>query len=72
MYVLTSEFPQPGMYELSKLEKGPMRKWLLWGWKWIKKQLYNLRDLNIIATISDIESTEKLNDVTFGGDGGGL
>lgn len=61
LYVLTSEFPQPGMYELSKIENGPMRKWLLWDWQWIKDQLYHLRDLNIIATISDVEYVQQFN-----------
>lgn len=61
LYILTSEFPQPGMYELSKLENGPMRKWLLWDWDWIKDQLYNLRDLNIITTISNVEYVQQFN-----------
>ena len=61
LYILTSEFPKPGMYELSKLENGPVRKWLLWDWQWIKEQLYSLRELNIIATISDIEYVQQFN-----------
>ena len=59
MYILTSEYPKAGMYGLSKLENSPMRKWLLWDWDWIKDQLYNLRDLNIITTISDVEYVQQ-------------
>jgi hypothetical protein len=30
LYVLTAEFPEPGMYAFESREQGPMRRWLLW------------------------------------------
>lgn len=59
LYVLTSEFPVPGIYSFEALEQGPARRWLLWDREWIRRQLYNLRDLNIIAKISEIDTMRQ-------------
>lgn len=59
LYVLTAEFPQPGMYRFEDLEEGPMRHWLLWDRKWIHQQLYNLRDFGILSKVSQIDALRQ-------------
>lgn len=59
LYVLTSEFPEPGIYSFESLEQGPARRWLLWDREWIRRQLYNLRDFGIIAKISEIDTMRQ-------------
>ena len=55
LYVLSAEFPDPGVYTFEALEQGPMRRWLLWDREWTHSQLYNLRDLDIISKVSEID-----------------
>lgn len=59
LHVLASEFPEPGIYSFEALEQGPARRWLLWDREWIRRQLYNLRDLGIIAKISEIDTMRQ-------------
>jgi DNA repair protein RadC len=59
LYVLTAEFPEPGMYRFEELEEGPMRHWLLWDREWMHQQLYNLRDLGILSKISQIDALRQ-------------
>lgn len=59
LYVLASEFPEPGIYSFAALEQGPARRWLLWDREWIRRQLYNLRDLGIVAKISEIDAMRQ-------------
>lgn len=59
LYVLASEFPEPGIYPFEALEQGPARRWLLWDREWIRRQLYNLRDLGVIAKISEIDTMRQ-------------
>jgi len=59
LYVLTAEFPQPGMYRFEELEEGPMRHWLLWDREWMHQQLYNLRDLGILSKVSQIDTLRQ-------------
>ena len=59
LYILTAEFPQPGMYSFDALESGPMRLWLLWDREWMRRQLYNLRDLGVIAKVSEIDTLRQ-------------
>lgn len=61
LYVLTAEFPEPGIYTFEALEGGPMRLWLLWDREWMRKQLYNLRDLGVIAKISEIDNIRQFS-----------
>jgi len=61
LYVLTSEFPEAGMYSFDALEKGPMRKWLLWDREWIHKQLYNLRDFGVLSKVSQIDTVRQFS-----------
>jgi hypothetical protein len=59
LYVLTAEFPEPGIYAFEALENGPMRLWLLWDREWMRRQLYNLRDLGVIAKVSEIDAIRQ-------------
>ncbi len=59
VYVLAAEFSQPGIYTFEALEKGPMRRWLLWDREWVRRQLYNLRDMGVIAKISEIDAMRQ-------------
>jgi len=59
LYVLTAEFPEPGMYAFESLEQGPMRCWLLWDREWMRLQLYNLRDLGLVSKISEIDAVRQ-------------
>ena len=59
LYVLTAEFPQPGMYRFEELEQGPMRHWLLWDREWMHQQLYNLRDFGILSKVSQIDTLRQ-------------
>lgn len=59
LYILTAEFPQPGIYSFDMLEQGPMRRWLLWDREWMRRQLYNLRDFGIISKISEIDAMRQ-------------
>lgn len=59
LYVLTAEFPEPGIYTFEVLEGGPMRLWLLWDREWMHRQLYNLRDLGVIAKVSEIDTVRQ-------------
>jgi len=59
LYVLAAEFPEPGIYTFEALEGGPMRLWLLWDREWMRRQLYNLRDLGVIAKVSEIDAIRQ-------------
>lgn len=56
LYVLAAEYPQPGMYRFEDLDQGPMRRWLLWDRDWMHTQIYALRDRQILAKVSEIDS----------------
>lgn len=59
IYVITSEFPEPGIYSYDTIFDGPAHRWLLWDRQWIRKQLYVLRDLGIISKISEIDTVKQ-------------
>jgi len=59
LYVLTSEFPIPGMHKFEDLERGVMRKWLLWDQESIHQQLYALRDAGLVAKVSEIDNIRQ-------------
>jgi hypothetical protein len=59
LYVMVAEFPEPGMYRFEELEQGPMRLWLLWDREWMHRQLYNLRDLGVLAKVSQIDTLRQ-------------
>ena len=59
LYVFTSEFKEPGIYSFDQLYQGPLHRWLLWDREWLRRQLYNLRDLGIISKISEIDNVKQ-------------
>lgn len=59
LYILTAEFPQPGTITFAELEQGPLRRWLLWDREWLRRQLYNLRDVGIVSKVSEIDSLRQ-------------
>jgi len=59
LYVLCAEYPEPGIYDMGALEAGPMRRWLLWDRDWMRRQLYNLQDLGILAKVSEIDTIRQ-------------
>jgi len=58
-FVLHSEFPQPGMYEVAKAESNPLLGCLLWTPAQILTGLYELRNLGLISKVSEIDSVRQ-------------
>jgi len=61
LYILTSEFPKPGMYSFDDLYAGPLHRWLLWDREWIRRQLYNLQDFGILSKVSEIDTVRQFS-----------
>lgn len=59
IYVFSMEFPQPGIYSYDQLFQGPLHHWLLWDREWLRRQLYNLRDIGVISKISEIDNVKQ-------------
>lgn len=59
LYLLTAEFPEPGIYTFEALEQGPLHRWLLWDRGWMRRQLYNLRDTGIVSKVSEIDTIRQ-------------
>lgn len=59
LYLLTNEFPQPGIYSFESLYAGPLHRWLLWDREWMRRQLYNLQDLGILSKVSEIDTVRQ-------------
>jgi len=59
LYILTSEYPKPGIYTFESMFEGPLHRWLLWDREWLRRQLYNLRDLNIVSKIAEIDAVKQ-------------
>jgi hypothetical protein len=59
LYILTSEYPKPGIYTFESLYEGPLHHWLLWDREWLRRQLYNLRDLTIVSKIAEIDTVRQ-------------
>ncbi len=61
LYVLASEFSEPGVYSFESLFEGPMRHWMLWDKEWMRLQLYNLQDFGVIAKVSEIDTVRQFS-----------
>ena len=59
LYLFTCEYPKPGIYSFESMYNGPLHRWLLWDREWLRRQLYNLRDLNIISKIAEIDAVRQ-------------
>lgn len=58
-FVLHSEFDQPGIYAISKLEASSAIRALLWNPDQLLPALYELRNLGLIAKVSEIDSVRQ-------------
>ena len=58
-FILHSEFPDPGMYEVGKAESNPFLSSLLWTPDKILAALYELRNVGLISKISEIDSIRQ-------------
>jgi len=54
-FVIHSEFPQPGMYEISNAMQNQAIKSMLWNPDKLLAGLYELRNLGILAKVSEID-----------------
>ncbi len=54
-FVIHSEFPQPGMYEISNVEQNQAIKSMLWNPDKLLAGLYELRNRGILAKVSEID-----------------
>ncbi len=61
LYVLTSEYPQPGIYSFDTLFNGPIHRWMLWDREWLRNQLYNLQDFGILSKVSEIDTVRQFS-----------
>jgi len=61
VYLLLAHCPTPGIYSFELLEQGPPGRWLLWDRQWMRSQLYNLRDLGILAKVSEIDTIRQFS-----------
>ena len=58
-FVLHSEFPEPGIYEVAKAESNRLLSCLLWTPERILAALYELRNMGLISKISEIDSVRQ-------------
>lgn len=58
-FVLHSEFPEPGMYDISKIENNTCIHTMLWNPDRILPSLYELRNLGIISKVSAIDNVRQ-------------
>jgi DNA repair protein RadC len=54
-FVIHSELPRPGMYEISSLEQNPAIRAMLWNPDKLLPGLYELRNQGILAKVSEID-----------------
>ncbi|MCL5958111.1 MAG: DNA repair protein [Chloroflexi bacterium] len=60
-FVLHSEFPEPGMYDIDKLENNEAVRAMLWNPDRILPSLYELRNQGIISKVSEIDSFRQFS-----------
>lgn len=58
-FVLHSEFPEPGMYDIRKLEENRMIRGMLWNPERLLHSLYELRNRGLISKISEIDNIRQ-------------
>ncbi len=54
-FVVASEFPEPGMYDVRLVETNPAMRALLWQPERLMPMLYELRNHGLLAKVSDID-----------------
>jgi len=55
-FILHSEFPEPGMYDIAMVEQNPAIRALLWNPERIVPALYELRNQGILSKVSQIDA----------------
>ena len=58
-FVLHSEFPEPGMYDIRKLDENRMIRAMLWNPERLLHALYELRNRGLISKVSEIDSVRQ-------------
>lgn len=58
-FILHSEFQEPGMYDITKLESNRVIRAMLWNPSRIMPSLYELRNQGIISKISEIDNMRQ-------------
>jgi len=58
-FVLHSEFPEPGMYDIRKLDENRMIRAMLWNPERLLHVLYELRNQGLISKISEIDNIRQ-------------
>lgn len=58
-FLIHSEFPVPGMYEISWLENSPLIRAMFWDPDRLLPGLYELRNLGLISKISEIDNIRQ-------------
>lgn len=58
-FILHSEFPEPGMFDISKLEQSRAIQSMFWKPSSLIPALYELRNRNIISKVSEIDSVRQ-------------
>ena len=61
VFILSTEFPQPGIFSFDTIFDGPAHRWLLWDKEWIRKQLYILRDMGVLSKVSEIDTVRQIS-----------
>lgn len=58
-FILHSEFPEPGMYDIRKLDENRMIRAMLWNPERLLHALYELRNQGFISKISEIDNIRQ-------------
>lgn len=58
-FILHSEFPEPGMFDIGKIEQNRAIRAMLWKPTAIISALYELRNRNIISKVSEIDTVRQ-------------
>lgn len=58
-FIVHSEFPEPGMYDIEKLEQNRLIKGMLWNPTRILSMLYELRNHDLISKVSEIDTVRQ-------------
>ena len=58
-FVLHSEFPEPGMHDIQKIEDNRMIRAMLWNPEQILPSLYELRNRELISKVSEIDDVRQ-------------
>jgi DNA repair protein RadC len=58
-FVLHSEFPDPGMYDIRKLDENRMIRAMLWNPERLLHALYELRNCGLISKVSEIDNIRQ-------------